>query len=43
VTGVTIHRTGPHRATPDRTGPTQDRHKNLIISLPWRIERRKTS
>jgi len=23
--GVTIHRTGPHRATPDLTGPTPDR------------------
>jgi len=23
--GVTIHRTGPHRATPDRTGPVPGR------------------
>jgi len=42
LTGVTIHRTGPHRATPDRTGSVPDR-KWLIISLPRRIERRKTS
>jgi len=55
LAGVTIHRTGPHRPTPDRTGShrTHTRphratgpvpgRKWLIISLWRRMKRRKTS